>query len=95
MGVFRDQSVNDVLRIADSAGVHYVQLHGQETPEQVARMRLPVIKALPVDSPCRCLFVVAADWLMFDASSPGRGQRFEWQLLDGYSRDKKFFLPAD
>ena len=93
VGVFRDQSVNDVLRIADSTGVHYVQLHGQETPEQVARMRLPVIKALPVDTavPDVSSFS-AADWLMFDASSPGGGQRFEWHLLDGYSRDKKFFL---
>ena len=59
VGVFRNELPERVLSIADKAGVKAVQLHGSETPEQVAEIveRGPghgirwVIKAFGADSP--------------------------------------------
>jgi phosphoribosylanthranilate isomerase len=75
-----------------------LQLHGTETPEQVALIRskfgLPVMKALPIAtradlSPMR-LYAKVADGLVFDARAPkeatrpgGLGTPFDWTLLKG------------
>jgi phosphoribosylanthranilate isomerase len=49
VGVFRDQPLSDVVRIARDAGVDLIQLHGHEAPaycdEVLARTGTPVIKA--------------------------------------------------
>lgn len=45
VGVFENESVETVLRIADEANLDAIQLHGDETPEMCARMDRPVIKA--------------------------------------------------
>ena len=59
VGVFRNDLPDRVLSVADRAGVKAVQLHGSETPDQVAEIveRGPghgirwVIKAFGADSP--------------------------------------------
>jgi phosphoribosylanthranilate isomerase len=49
VGVFRDQPVDDVVRLVADSGVNLVQLHGRESPaycdEVRARTGKPVIKA--------------------------------------------------
>lgn len=59
VGVFRDELPQRVLDIAGRAGVRAVQLHGSETPDQVAEVLAggaghgirTVIKAFGADSP--------------------------------------------
>ncbi len=46
IGVFADQSPDEVAAIAGRLGLDMVQLHGAEAPEALARIPLPVIKAL-------------------------------------------------
>jgi phosphoribosylanthranilate isomerase len=71
-----------------------IQLHGRETPEQVAAIRrehgLRVIKALPVATAADLdvAEAYATDHLMFDAKPPsgsdrpgGHGATFDWSLL--------------
>src|SRR5579884_2192049 len=49
--VFVDASAQKVREVATSLGVRHVQLHGRETPEQVAELRsFSVIKAVRVDA---------------------------------------------
>ncbi len=48
VGVFVDQRIDDVLRIARDARLHAVQLHGNEPSEYSARIPLPVIRAIRV-----------------------------------------------
>lgn len=82
----------------------YLQLHGNETPEQVKRIRamlkLPIgiIKAIAVKNSDDINRVKAyediADILMFDTKPQsglpgGTGHSFDWRLLAG----KKFSLP--
>jgi phosphoribosylanthranilate isomerase len=49
VGVFVDESVESICRIADSANLSAVQLHGEESPEMVAKLidsGLHVVKVL-------------------------------------------------
>lgn len=93
VGVFRDQQSSEIARIAEEIGLDLIQLHGSETPGQVSEMPRPVIKALPVNSvmPDPAPFA-QAEWILFDASSPGAGQRFDWKVLESWDRSRKFFL---
>lgn len=93
VGVFRDQPVEEVRRIAEEVSLDYIQLHGRETASEIAQMPRPVIKAVPVNRTLPdCSGYAGADWLLFDAVMPGSGQRFDWDLLGSYGREKRFFL---
>jgi phosphoribosylanthranilate isomerase len=84
-----------------------LQLHGQETPERVARIRarwgIPVMKAIPVetadDARAARRFSPAADLILFDARAPadstrpgGNGAPFDWRLLLGIEGEVPFVL---
>ena len=89
VGVFVDAEPEEVLRIAGEVGLDYAQLHGDEDPETIARIRdggLGVIKALRVRN-ARALAAVEryeADLFLLDAWSAkvrgGTGERFDWEL---------------
>jgi phosphoribosylanthranilate isomerase len=84
-----------------------LQLHGRESPTRVlavkARFRLPVIKAIAVESrddlACVPEFAEVADRLIFDARAPrdatrpgGLGKPFEWRLLKNLDPRVPFML---
>jgi len=50
VGVFVNESEERMLAVARRTGLDYLQLHGEESPEAVARLKrtLPVIKAIRV-----------------------------------------------
>ncbi|KMO34538.1 N-(5'-phosphoribosyl)anthranilate isomerase [Methylobacterium tarhaniae] len=85
----------------------WLQLHGAESPERVAALRLrtgrPVMKALgiaTVDDLVRAArYAGVADRLLFDAKPApgavlpgGNGHAFDWSLLEGRGRDDPFML---
>ena len=84
VGVFRDEHPSRVVEIANRAGVKAVQLHGSETPEQVAQVAASVrwvIKAFPAGSPrVAQADHYGTDLVMLDAPSPGSGKVFDWSL---------------
>jgi phosphoribosylanthranilate isomerase len=53
VGVFVNQPPDEVNEVADRVGLSAVQLHGDESIELAAQIRLPVIKAFPVDGTTR------------------------------------------
>jgi phosphoribosylanthranilate isomerase len=84
-----------------------LQLHGKEPPERVAelkrRLRLPVMKAIPIEARTDLAAVPAyagvADRLLFDARAPraatrpgGLGKPFDWHLLQDVDRTVPFML---
>jgi phosphoribosylanthranilate isomerase len=84
-----------------------LQLHGRETPQRVAALKmkfgLPVMKAIPVETKADLAAVASyadvADRLLFDARAPrdatrpgGLGQAFDWHLLEGLDRNVPFML---
>lgn len=88
VGVFVNQTEEEIRTAAAAAGVRVLQLHGDESPELCARMPLPVVKAVRVES-ARSLdalgaYPVAA--FLLDAPSGGfggSGSTFDWSLLEG------------
>ncbi len=84
-----------------------LQLHGKEAPERVAsvrsRFRLPVMKALPVETRADLspvyTYAKVVDWLLFDGRAPreatrpgGLGKTFDWQLLEKLTPGVPFML---
>jgi phosphoribosylanthranilate isomerase len=102
-----DASSAELQGIIDALKPDMLQLHGTETPEQVALVRsqfgLPVMKALPIAtradlSPMR-LYAKVADRLIFDARAPkeatrpgGLGMPFDWTLLKGIDAGVPYML---
>jgi phosphoribosylanthranilate isomerase len=84
VGVFRAQPVAEVLELARASGVTTVQLHGDETPSDVAEVRAAgfrVVRAvsaaayLAEDDERRAAY--GEDALLLDAVEPGAGATFD------------------
>jgi phosphoribosylanthranilate isomerase len=86
VGVFRDEAPQRVVEIMNTAGLRGAQLHGFESPGEVAwvRKRVPfVVKAFSAGHP---LVERAADYevdaILIDGSVPGSGEAFDWSVTD-------------
>jgi phosphoribosylanthranilate isomerase len=105
--VMVDPSDAEVAEIVRTLKPDLIQLHGKESPERTAAVRvmtgLAVIKAVGVcdasDIAAALKYEDAADHLMFDAKAPegadrpgGHGSSFDWTLLDGLSLKRPWFL---
>lgn len=100
VGVFRNQSVDDVQMIAGDYGVDVVQLHGDESWEEYhEEVNLPIIKSVvfPRDcelvqrlshqKTCECLPV-------FDAEVGGTGEKLDWGAIGQWSKGQAKFILA-
>ncbi|MGC9453783.1 MAG: phosphoribosylanthranilate isomerase [Phycisphaerae bacterium] len=95
VGVFVNAEVEAINRVVARTGVGYVQLHGDEPPEMVARIDAPVIKAFHVrdeswlDDVRRWVDGVGTNGhlaaILLDAYSPrargGTGEAFNWEMV--------------
>lgn len=89
-GVFVNAEENFICRLADQGIIRAVQLHGQEPPEYVHRLKqlldspdVPVIKAVSMTSGSSLdqWFSSEADYLLLDAGSGGTGREFDHTLI--------------
>lgn len=96
VGVFVNQPVDEVARIASIAGVATIQLHGDEPPEYATALRWPVWRAMS-------LAVTGSDaaWpldttILLDAHDPlrrgGTGQRIDWAQAAEVARRRRVVL---
>ena len=96
IGVFRDQTPSEVVRIVHSTGLKAAQLHGRETPEVTRAVRQQVglvIRGLPAGDPALEHWdEFGADALVLDAPRPGSGEVFDWSLADGVPLNRKVIL---
>ena len=88
VGVFCNTPIELVLRIADRVGVDWLQLHGDETPEEcaLAAEHYPVIKALAFDQFARraATFEGACAHLLVDARKPGSGTTWDYEMVRSF-----------
>lgn len=95
VGVFVNQPCGEVIRCLEEGVIQMAQLHGDETEEDIRRIReaagKPVVKAVKVKSRCdvEAWLDSEADYLLFDAGT-GMGVSFDWAALEGVERN--FFL---
>jgi phosphoribosylanthranilate isomerase len=97
VGVFYGHGPDYIREIASVATLDLVQLHGNETEDEVAAVGLPVIKTVRVgDTLPNVHATPTAAWLLFDTydqhRAGGTGLRFDWSLLAMFERTKPFFL---
>ena len=98
IGVFVNEKLEEVERIAKLCRLDMVQLHGDEPPEYVEELKLPVIKCFSLTgSPDPEHFRRWRPYIyLFDTFSTtvrgGSGQTFNWEWLDGLPRQMRFIL---
>ena len=96
VGIFRNERRERVVQIANDVGLRAVQLHGDESPEDVAWVgeRVPnVIRALSAASLDRYdLDACGPVGLLVDAPEPGSGKPFDWERLAAAPPDRRFLL---
>lgn len=107
-GVFVNAGAEEIIDILETAGLTEVQLHGDETPGDVERLRallnergheaVRIIRAFRVAGPedVADSLRYRADYYLFDACVEGErggtGHVFNWKLLDDFEKMDKLFL---
>lgn len=87
IGVFVNESVELIQKIADECGLTHVQLHGDEDNYQIRRLNIPSIKSLGVtsESDMKNAQGYETDYILFDSPKEkfhgGNGKTFSWELL--------------
>ena len=100
VGVFVDEEIETLKRIADDYALDVIQLHGHETPAYVAQLKgRSVIKAFNVATAADFVqtkdYAGLADYFLFDTKGKavgGNGEKFDWSVLDDYTSDTPFLL---
>lgn len=102
VGVFRNQPIEEVRRIADEYNVDIIQLHGDEPwRESQAFLQKPIIKRMIF--PRDCEEVVRMSKLenckalpLFDSEAGGTGELLNWESISKWSENEgngsKFIL---
>ncbi|MFK0074546.1 phosphoribosylanthranilate isomerase [Arthrobacter woluwensis] len=97
VGVFRHEDVDQAATLAEEAGLSWIQLHGERTPQEVDALQergFSVIRAVRMDDPDR----VFADWgeelLLVDASVPGSGESWDYASVRERGLDSRRWLLA-
>jgi phosphoribosylanthranilate isomerase len=87
VGVFRDESPQRVIEIANQIGLRAVQLHGVESVEDTQWIAGRIgwtIKAFPAGHRNIERFAAyGAQTLLIDGANPGSGELFDWRLAEG------------
>ncbi|ALC54107.1 phosphoribosylanthranilate isomerase [Bacillus thuringiensis] len=100
IGVFVNESVEVIQKIADECGLTHVQLHGDEDNYQIRRLNIPCIKSLGVTSErdMKNAQRYETDYILFDSPKEkfhgGNGKTFSWELLRDMPKElrKKMIL---
>ncbi len=96
VGVFRDEVPSRVIDIVNRSGVRAVQLHGHETPADVAEVSARVrwvIKAVAAGtSDAQRANQFGTDLVLVDAVTPGSGKMFDWSLIDDIPEGPRLIL---
>ncbi len=96
VGVFRNENPDHILDVISVARLTGVQLHGQETPAEAARIRRRaplLVQAFSANDP-RLARVdeYAVDAVLLDAPVPGSGETFDWDLVGSLPQRRRVIL---
>lgn len=102
VGVFVNETTENIRQRVQELKLNAVQLHGDETPAQCQELRVPgllVIKAFALggkfDFEMLPPYVPHCDYFLFDTKGEqpgGNGLVFDWQLLRDYNLPVPYFL---
>lgn len=105
VGVFVNESIDNVIEIAEKNRLEAIQLHGNESLEYIEELqvllirKVEILKAFSVDDEFDFskteTYQKACDYLLFDTKGKnygGNGVKFNWQVLDYYKGETPFLL---
>ena len=99
VGVFVNETIENVLDTAHKAGLDMIQLHGEEDASYCAAIQavFPVIKVFRVSKDLSnfAAFENGTTYYLFDTDSAlygGTGQHFNWEIIKKTRCNKPFFL---
>lgn len=100
VGIFVDEKGEDVIRIAEDAGLDMLQFHGSETPEYCSSFKdkYKVIKAfrLRAKDDLKRVNDYDTDYYLFDTRDDGcvggTGKSFDWKILKDFEILKPMIL---
>ena len=104
VGLFRNQSTDFVNQTAAKAGLDFLQLCGEENPDYVSRLGLPIFRQIRVKDGTKPddLHKIVSPHLAaghhiildrFDIDTPGgSGKSFNWDAAEGIAEQKNVLL---
>ena len=107
VGVFVNETIENVVEISRKANLNYIQLHGDEDDIYIAELKrqlnpeIKIIKVFRIGSEVKNFkskihhLKSPADYLLFDTDSKafgGTGKTFNWQILNELDIPKPYFL---
>jgi len=96
VGVFVNESIENILPLVQNGVIEMIQLHGKENEEYIERLKKltdkPIIKAISVlnAGDVQKWALTSADYLLLDNKDGGTGQAFDWSLIGEIG--KPYFL---
>lgn len=99
VGVFVNESIENVKNIAEQVGLDIIQLHGEEAPEYAKQLDYPVIKAFSVnpENMAQITHYPCSYYLLDSPIGPnrgGNGTTFDWKLLQQLDIDHNKIILA-
>lgn len=87
VGVFVNETVDNIKAIAKQVRLDVIQLHGDESPEVSKQLLYEVIKAFPIDQVEKeAIDAFPANFFLIDSPIDtyrgGTGKTFDWKLID-------------
>lgn len=81
VGVFRDEPAGTAVGLARTAGLGWVQLHGDRTPDDIRAVQdagMKVIRAITMSAGAEDFADWGEDLLLIDAAVPGSGEAWDY-----------------
>lgn len=100
VGVFVNETYDNIIRIAEITNLDYIQLHGDESPDFCKSLPYPVIKAFSIKDQDDLNQLAQYDCNYFLLDSPGvkyrggSGIPFDWSLLENLEIPKEKIILA-
>lgn len=94
VGVFVNETADDINRVASEVKLNLIQLHGNEKPELISSLVLPAIKSFRISEvfDFSILNKYPAMSFLFDTFSKdefgGTGKSFDWNMIPSTIREK-------
>ncbi len=102
VGVFVNDTIENIIKATNKFQLDYIQLHGQESPEfclKVTQLGVKVIKAFNINTQTNFNDIYkysnTCQFFLFDATGKlpgGNGISFNWEILKKYKGETPFFL---
>jgi phosphoribosylanthranilate isomerase len=97
VGVFVNQSIDEIRHVAAATGIRTIQLHGDEPPAYADAMAWPIWRAIALETINGALSAWPVETVfLLDAHDPdrrgGTGRRLDWRAAADVARQKRVIL---